>query len=346
MRCTREPAPTLVVARLERLKTTALCELGGRGQPVFVGGRAFLGLEYPAARNHVADAAIDLHHFPGKRLNKQWLELKPEVLGVRGNRTLGAAFAGYFEDVRISPRTFVHYNGWYDFRRDNMSTKGFIATFESLRGQLVERYGVPMHSFVIDDQYQNKQSIWETDPEVLPDGFGPLATYLQARGSALGLWMPLTPNRHNLDLDWGRRNGYEVTDTGGNYCVSAPGFNAALRDTVRRHIRTLGVNYYKHDFNCFNCRAAGHGHLSTQEHGFEANVDAYIGVMTYARSLKPDIFLNVTGGMWLSPWWLMFADTVWRGGGDTGRGGVVPYVQRRDDTMSSPWVRSRSMGRP
>ena len=334
VRCTREPAPTLTVARLERLKTTAVCELGGRGQPVFVGGRAFLGLEYPAARNHADADGIDLHHFPGKRLNRQWLELKPEVLGVRANRTLSAAFAEYLEDVRIPPRTFVHYNSWYDFRRDNMNTKDFIATFDGLREQLTLRCGVPMHSFVIDDQYQNKQSIWETDPKVLPDGFGPLAAYLQAHGSALGLWMPLTPNGHNLDLEWGRSKGYELTATGGNYCVSAPRFNAALRDRVRRHIQTLGVNYYKHDFNNFSCRAAGHGHLPTPEHGFEANVDAYIGVMTYARSLKPDMFLNVTGGMWLSPWWLMHADTVWRGGGDTGREGVVPYVQRRDDTMT------------
>ena len=335
VRCPRTPAPLLAVARTERLKTKAVCELGGRGQPVFLAERAFLGLEYPAALNQASDGVVDLHHFPGKHLTAQWLELKPEVIGVRGrHRTLEAAFASYLEDVRVPPRTFVHYNSWYDFRRDNMSTKGFVATFDALRAKLVEQYGVPMHAFVIDDQYQDKQSIWKTDPKVLPEGFGPLARHLQARGSSLGLWMPLTPNGHNLDLVWGRKNGYEVTDTGGNYCVSAPKFNAALRAIVRHHIQTFGVNYYKHDFNNFRCRAKGHGHLPTPEHGFEANVDAYIGVMQYARSLKPDIFLNVTGGMWLSPWWLMYADTVWRGGGDTGREGVVPYIERRDDTMT------------
>jgi len=335
VRCPRMPPPLLLVARVERLKTRSVCELGGRGQPVFVGERAFLGLEYPAAFNNASDGAIDLHHFPGKHLGAQWLELKPEVIGVQGrHRTLEAAFASYLADVRIPPRTFVHYNGWYDFRRDTMSTKGFMATFEALRAKLVEQYGIPMHAFVIDDQYQNKQSIWKTDLDVLPEDFGPLARHLRAHNSSLGLWMPLTPNGHNLDLTWGRKNGYEVTDTGGNYCVSAPKFNAALRAIVRHHIRTFGVNYYKHDFNNFRCRAAGHGHLPTPEHGFEANVDAYIGVMQYARSLNPDIFLNVTGGMWLSPWWLMVADTVWRGGGDTGREGVVPYIERRDDTMT------------
>ena len=335
VRCSHQPFPLLLVARIERLRTREKGELGGLGQPVFVGKRAFFGLEYPAAHNDVSNGMLDLHHFPGKRLSSRWLELKSEIIGVRGSHgTLDEAFAAYVKRVRLPPRTFVHYNSWYDFRRNNMSTRAFIATFDALQAKLTERYGVPLDSFVIDDQYQDKRSIWKTDPKILPEDFGPLARHLQAHGSSLGLWMPLTPNRHNLDLDWGREHGYEITDTGGNYCVSGPKFHAAMRAVIRRHIQTFGLNYYKHDFNNFHCRAPGHGHLPTPEHGFEANVDAYIDLLRYARSLNPHIFLNVTGGMWLSPWWLTVADTVWRGGGDTGHEGLVPYIEQRDDTMT------------
>jgi hypothetical protein len=40
------------------------------------------------------------------------------------------------------------------------------------------------------------------------------------------------------------------------------------------------------------------------------------------RQLKPDLFINLTTGTWPSPFWLFYADTIWRGGEDTDFAGV------------------------
>ncbi|NOZ24046.1 MAG: hypothetical protein GXP25_23455 [Planctomycetes bacterium] len=325
---------TIRRAEIERLSTDAECALGGRGQPVFVGGSLFLGLEYPAAYNYVKGQQISLFHYPGKKLGKDFIDLKSEVIGVSADGKVRDAFMQYLRRIRIPPRSFVLYNSWYDVRRKDMSNAIFIDCFDEFKRKLIDRYGVKLNTFVIDDGYQDKQSIWKTDKSILPEDFYKLANHLKANGSVFGIWMPLTPNSHNLDLDWGRANGYEVTDTGGNYCISGPKFNQALRNIIAFHIREFGLNYYKHDFNNFNCAAEGHGHLPDRTCGFESNVDAYIEVLKYTRKLNPDVFINITGGMWLSPWWLMYADTVWRGGGDTGHERVVPYIEVRDDTMT------------
>ena len=40
------------------------------------------------------------------------------------------------------------------------------------------------------------------------------------------------------------------------------------------------------------------------------------------RAIKPDIFINLTTGTWPSPFWLRYADSIWRGGEDHSFAGV------------------------
>ncbi len=328
------PAATLYEADLERLTPPAPIAAVPMGQPLFVAGRVFFGLEYPAGRCRVQGREFTLYHYPGKRLSRAWLALKSEVIGVAGNRPVQDAFAEYIRQIRIPPRNFVLYNSWYDLRRGQMNTRVFEQCFQDFRKFLIVPYGVRLDSFVIDDGWQDHNSIWETDRRLFPGDFGELARYLRAHGSCLGLWMPLTPIGPNLNLNWGRKHGFEVTSTGRAYCISGPRFNRAERRVIRKHEKEFGLNYYKHDFNVFTCAARGHGHLPIAEYGFEANVDAYIRMLEFERRLNPGIFINITSNMWLSPWWLLYADTVWRGGGDTGHERIVPYIQLRDDTIT------------
>jgi len=309
-------------------------EGGGMGQPVFAGAELFVGLEHPAGRSRIENGRVVLFHYPGRPLGGRPVELKSEVIGVAGGQSLEDAFAAYIRAIRIPPRHFLLYNSWYDIRRREMSTQAFQDCFLTIQKRLLKPFGLKLHAFVIDDGWQKMDSIWETDPRLFPQDFAPLAQFLQEHDSRLGLWMPLTPVRHNLNLDWARRHGYEITDDGMAACISGPRFNAALRRVVQRHIQSFGVAYYKHDFNHFRCAARGHGHLPESEYGFEANVDAYMDVLRMMRKLNPDIFLNITSNMWLSPWWLTVADTVWRGGGDTGSERRVPYIEPRDASVT------------
>jgi len=44
--------------------------------------------------------------------------------------------------------------------------------------------------------------------------------------------------------------------------------------------------------------------------------------------LKPDLYINLTTGTWPSPFWLFYADSIWRGGDDTEFAGVGSNRER------------------
>ncbi|MDD4873084.1 MAG: alpha-galactosidase, partial [Kiritimatiellae bacterium] len=329
---------------VEHFITAVKCDLGGRGQPVFIEESVFLGLEYPAALNEVKDNAkikppcpgftISLQHLPGKTLTQSFLESKSAVLGVGREGTVERTFAKYLGRIRIPPRTHVHYNSWYDIRQDKMSTDTFLETFTGFKKNLCDKYGVRMDSFVPDDGWQDRSSIWEINTKLFPKGFNDLSAGLKAGGSSLGLWHPLTAVENNLVMKWCQEHGYETDKAGTHLCLSAPKHNAQLREVMTRHVKEWDLTYFKHDFNSFNCDGEGHGHLSKDAYGFEANVDAYIEFLKIFKRLNPKIFLNCTGGMWLSPWWLMYCDTVWRGANDTGYEKAFPFVDQRSQAIS------------
>ena len=329
---------------VEQFSTGDDCELGGMGQPVFIAGSVFTGLEYPAAQNLVKENSqakdpagrftVALGHLPGKRLTPEFLASKPAVLGAAKAGAVERGFAECLGAIRIPPRTHVHYNSWYDVRQKDMSTEFFLQTFAGFKKNLCDKYGVRMDSFVPDDGWQDRNSIWEINRAIFPDGFGELSAGLKAGGSSLGLWHPLTAVEGNLVMDWCRQHGYETNRAGSHLCLSAPKHNAQLREVLTRHVKQYDLTYLKHDFNSFACDGEGHGHLPQSAYGFEANVDAYIEMLKLLKQVNPKIFLNCTGGMWLSPWWLMYCDTVWRGASDTGYERAHPFVDQRAQAIS------------
>ena len=312
---------------VECFRTDAATDLGGRGQPVYVADAFYLGLEYPAGYNTARSGEIYARHYPGRRLGAATWGSKSAVLGVGASGQVADAFMRYVDGIRRPPRTYLLYNSWYDLRRSELTVDNLAKCYESFRTHLAP-YGVKLDAFVPDDGWQNRQSIWEANRQLLPEGFLPLARILERGGTKLGLWMPLTGT--NLDVKWGAAQGYEAAPSMRYYCLSAPKFNRKMREVLRHHVNEWRVAYFKHDFNSFSCSASGHGHLPETRYGFEANVDAEIELLAYARELLPDIFLNVTSSMWLSPWWLPHMDATWMGSSDFGFIKSVPAIERRD----------------
>jgi hypothetical protein len=306
----------------------------GKGMPILVGGRCWFGVEYPASENKIRAGRLALAHYPGRDLGDGELVCKTAVCGMaRPGQTVALAFEDYLDATALPPRPFLHYNSWYDLRSAELTPQRLLEVYEGFEKSLLKPYDLRMDAVVIDDGWQEARSIWQPRKDLYPDGFGPLARELESRGTRLGLWMPLSG--FNLDVDWGVQQGYEKSSGGRWYCLAAPRFNAAMRDATARLIREGDLSYYKHDFNFLSCQAEGHGHLATGPHGHEANVDRTIELLRYERQLQPGIFLNVTSGMWFSPWWLMDADSIWGAfPGDTGYERSWPQLTRREWEMS------------
>jgi hypothetical protein len=62
-------------------------------------------------------------------------------------------------------------------------------------------------------------------------------------------------------------------------------------------------------------------------------MESVIDLAGAVRAAKPGVFLNITSGTWLSPWWLQVADTIWMQGMDYGYANV-PSISRRDRAIT------------
>jgi hypothetical protein len=80
-------------------------------------------------------------------------------------------------------------------------------------------------------------------------------------------------------------------------------------------VANYGVNQFKFD---------GTGNVDQVVKGsaFSSDFDAAIHLIGDLRQLKPDLYINLTTGTWPSPFWLFYADSIWRGGDDTEFAGV------------------------
>ena len=75
-----------------------------------------------------------------------------------------------------------------------------------------------------------------------------------------------------------------------------------------------GLNYFK-----FDGFGAGNNQVGPLE--YAADVDALLDLIVRLRRSKPDLFINPSTGSWPSPFWLLYADSIWRQGNDTNTGG-------------------------
>ncbi|SEI55324.1 hypothetical protein SAMN05216327_102417 [Dyadobacter sp. SG02] len=367
------PAP---VDRLEveRFVTEKPAAGGGRGEPVFIGNKWFAGLEYPGGYsrhtdgNTPADYArhyekvgnysfIDLEgkdiepaakagmvrlmHFPGYAATADSvrfsIQSKTSVFGFAGNgASVQHAFMQYLATVWKAPRSFLHYNNWFEPRAKDLSGNALVDIYREFRAA-TEPYGVKLDAMVVDNGWQDRKSVWQPLPKFFPNGWADVKTLtgkLQKEGVDFGFWLSL--NGYVNDIDWGIRNGYHEAipnsyfkQFGRYYSLSSPAYKRELLGQVPFIVKETGAVYYKHDFNQLSDTGEGNGHPATDRHGHEANLDAAIEVLLATRKVKPDILQNLTNWVWFSPWWLMYSDYLWMLAGDDGTNGNTPEISTR-----------------
>jgi hypothetical protein len=180
------------------------------------------------------------------------------------------------------------------------------------------------------------QKLWAIDEKSFPGGFRDLVGALQGIDSRLGLWfgpMGGYTNEKQVRLATGKREGMEITSDGQSLCIAGKNYSRLLGDTMLQYEKEYGINYFKIDGTPFGCNAPDHGH-PVGIYSREAHVHALIDILKRLRAQDPKVFLNITTSLWLSPWWLRYADTVWMGGGDFGYLPSVPTLAQRQSAVS------------
>ncbi len=357
------PGPVLLASlEVERFSTTAPENRGGRGEPIVlnqswifapenptmltrhtdgnqpaayshhfekVGNHSFVDFQGGDLDPHPTPGLVRCFHFPAQAqtINNAWhLESqRVDLLLTPPNQTPETYLIDTF---RPTPRTFTHYNNWFDSNGKDLRGDKFPSLHRAFL-QALGSSNIKLDAMVPDNGWQNRQSVWQPSANFFPGGMTDLAQLghrLRDQGSSLGLWLALDGTTN--DIGWGVKQGYTAAQANpyfrryfAHYSLADPRYHAELTQQLGRLVAEAQVSYFKFDFN----------HLShvvpTDRHGHEAEMDGFIRATHYAH--EQGVFINATNWTWHSPAWLNYANSVWLLAGDDGFNANWPELSGR-----------------
>jgi hypothetical protein len=174
---------------------------------------------------------------------------------------------------------------------------------------------VELDSFLFDDGWDDPKTLWGFH-DGFPRGFSRLREAAARYGAAPGVWMSPwggygRPKQERLTN--GRAKGFE-TNAGG-FALSGPVYYRRFLETCLTMMRRYGVNQFKFD-------GTGNADRAFPGSAFGSDFEAAIALIETLRREKPDLYVNLTTGTYPSPFWLRWADSIWRGGEDHEFAGV------------------------
>ena len=308
-----------------------------RGSPVVDGGM-FFGFEHPLSTSHVEGDHVTASVVRVLPLRAGQSTTYSSVVGVARPGQMRRAFLHYIESER--PRAyspFLHYNSWFDIAYGGEYNEAdAIDRIHAFGRELVDQRHVEMNSFLFDDGWDNPSSMWGFNSG-FPDGFTKTAEAAEKIHAGIGVWF--SPwggydKRRQERIAWGRAHGYEIVK--GGYALSGPKYYQRFEQVCLEMVDRYHVNQFKID-------GTGNADRVFPGSAFDSDFDAAIHLIEAVRRDKPTTFINLTTGTYPSPFWLLHADSIWRGGEDDGFDGVgsnrQQWITYRDEQTYRNTVR-------
>jgi hypothetical protein len=311
--------PLKAVEMLETPDATAQVTGTVDGCPV-AGKMTFYGVEHPLSINRVETGHVRCFLPRGAAIEPGENVACSLVVGFTRPGQLRRDFLVYLERERAHPyRPFLHYNSSFDFsffgpsgylysKYDEADALNVIHIFGE---ELSVKRGVKLDSFLFDDGWDDRKTLWHFNSG-FPNGFAPLQQAAAQYGAAPGIWLsPLGgygADAFKERIKYGQEQGYEIQN--GGFSLAGPKYYEGFRGLCVELVKKYGINQFKFDGIIMDANDRTGAGLR--------DFDAMLKLIAELRSLKPDIFFNVTEGTWPSPFWLLHADSIWRGGNDDG----------------------------
>lgn len=318
----KQPVPLVQISLIDASVPGAAVSGAVKGSPI-TAATWFMGFEHPLSECRVRDDRATCWFRRELPLQSQQSVTYSAVLGVTHPGQLRRDFLSYLELERAHPyRTFLHYNSWYDLGYfDRYNEQGALGVVKAFGEQLTRQRGVKLDSFLFDDGWDDTNTLWHFNPG-FPDGLTKVAQAAAKIDAAPGIW--LSPwggydKPKEQRLAYARAHGLETNE--GGLALSGPKYYRYFRDACFEMIDKYGVNQFKFD-------GTGNANEVIKGSEFDSDFDAAIHLIGELRGKKPDIYINLTTGTYPSPFWLLYADSIWRGGEDHTFAGVGSNRQR------------------
>ncbi len=293
-----------------------------KGSPIVLGDM-FFAFEHPLSESKVAGTRAISALSRELPLKAGQSVTYSSVMGVTHPGQLRRDFLQYVERERAHPyRTFLHYNSWYDLGYFNRYDQtGALQVIDAFGTELTKKRGVKLDSFLFDDGWDDPKTLWHFNSG-FPNGFTPIKDEAVEYDTAPGIW--LSPwggygKPRDERLKFGKELGFETNEAG--FALSGPKYYSHFRDTCLEMIRKYGINQFKFD-------GTGNADQTIPGSQFDSDFDAAIHLIGELRAEKPDLYIDLTTGTYPSPFWLKYADSIWRGGEDHSFAGVGSYRQK------------------
>lgn len=354
----------------------------GLGQPLFTTKTGtFWGTEFPASFNYVDGHKLRCGYLYGRMLKPgETYTTYDAVMGVSDDPAFTSdAFYDYINEVRVRPlRLQTQYNSWFDYH-GGVTRKSFAKSVNKVNDELCVKRGVsPLKAYVIDDGWQDSNAksdwsdqVWKVNGKFDPHFESSQKTVADAK-STLGLW--LSPG-----CNFGAKRvvpSLREKGWGGltNYMSLA---NTKYMDMLEERMVQLTrekTTYFKLD-GCF-------GHLNIRDFDIDGAANGvptmpqlgtkgwasndkrlndskydelksyYLAVGTERMmrifqnmaEVNPEVYIVISNGAYLSPWWLMHVDAVWMiNAGDAARGSDrTSELVYRDGVYHNIWAKEKT----
>ena len=293
-----------------------------KGSPV-VDDAMFFGFEHPLSWAKVEAGHVTAGITRQLPLRTGQSVTYSSVIGVAAPGQMRRDFLAYLESERPRPyQPFLHYNSWFDLGFGNRYDEaGALDRIHAFGSELVEKRHVQLDSFLFDDGWDDPNSLWGFD-KGFPHGFAPLTAATKQIHAGIGVW--LSPwggydEQKRERVAYGRAHGLEIIRDG--YALSGPKYYDAFEKTCLEMVDRFGVNQFKFD-------GTGNADSVFPGSAFDSDFDAAIHLIERIRHEKSGIFINLTTGTYPSPFWVFYADSIWRGGEDSDFAGEGSWRQK------------------
>lgn len=314
------------------------------GQPLHTKSSGlWWGLEFPAARNEVKDGKLVCGYLTAADLKagETWSS-HATAFGVSDDPGfVKDAFLDYIDAVRARPvRLQTQYNCWFDYGK-RVDTEQFTASVRKVNEELVIQRGVPpLRAYVIDDGWQDtakdwtKGGVWPVNNKFASDFEKAREEVLRAK-SALGLWLspgcvfggqPAIPKMRAAGwralAPWMSLTGASYMDALENRMtqLAASGVAYFKLDGVFGHLRTR--NFDIEGFKGGEEELNDAKYDEAKERYLSLGSERLMRIFKRMGEANPNVYIVISNGAFLSPWWLQHVDAVWMiNAGDAAKGG-------------------------